>query len=90
MTNLLGNFVERIEVAKGPQSALYGRNTFGGAINYVTRQPSGEFEGDVEATLGSDGKQEFRATIGGPFGDSGFSTAWRPCRISLTAFMRMN
>ena len=57
MSNLLGNFIERIEVAKGPQSALYGRNTFGGAINYVTRKPSGEFEGEVEGIYGSDGKQ---------------------------------
>lgn len=73
MTSLLGNFIERIEVSKGPQSALYGRNTFGGAVNYVTRKPSGEFEGDAEATIGSDGKQMLRATIGGPMGDSGFS-----------------
>jgi len=73
MTTLLGNFIERIEVAKGPQSALYGRNTFGGAINFVTRKPSGEFEGDVEATVGSDGKQALRATLGGPFGDSRLS-----------------
>jgi len=73
MSNLLGNFVERIEVAKGPQSALYGRNTFGGAINYVTRKPSGEFEGEVEGTYGSDGKQAIRATIGGPFGGSNLS-----------------
>ena len=73
MTTLLGNFIERIEVAKGPQSALYGRNTFGGAINFVTRKPSGAFEGDVEATAGSDGKQALRATLGGPFGDSRLS-----------------
>jgi len=73
MSNLLGNFVERIEVAKGPQSALYGRNSFGGAINYVTRKPSGEFEGDVEGIYGSDGKGALRATIGGPFGDSSLS-----------------
>ena len=71
MNRLLGNFVERIEVAKGPQSALYGRNAFGGAVNYVTRRPGQEFEGELEATFGSDGKQEFRATIGGPIGDSG-------------------
>jgi len=73
MSNLLGNFVERIEVAKGPQSALYGRNTFGGAINYVTRKPSGVFEGEVEGIYGSDGKQSIRATVGGPFGDSRLS-----------------
>jgi len=73
MSNLLGNFIERIEVAKGPQSALYGRNTFGGAINYVTRKPSGEFEGEVEGIYGSDGKQSIRATIGGPLGEGQLS-----------------
>ncbi|MBE9550333.1 MAG: TonB-dependent receptor [Proteobacteria bacterium] len=73
MSNLLGNFIERIEVAKGPQSALYGRNTFGGAINYVTRKPSGNFEGEVEATYGNNDTQALRATLGGPIGDGGFS-----------------
>ena len=72
MTRLMGPFVERIEIAKGPQSALYGRNTFGGAINYVTRRPGDEFEGEVEASYGSDGKQDYRATFGGPIGDSNF------------------
>jgi len=73
MTTILGNFVQSIEVAKGPQSALYGRNTFGGAINYVTRQPGGEFEGEAEVQFGSDGKQVARAMFGGSFGDSNFS-----------------
>lgn len=73
MTSLLGNFISRIEIARGPQSALYGRNTFGGAVNYVTRQPSEAFEGELEATYGSHGKQVARATLGGPFGDTGFS-----------------
>ena len=45
--------VERVEVIKGPQSAFFGRNTFSGAINYVTRNPSlTEFEGKVRATAG--------------------------------------
>ena len=73
MSNLLGNFIERIEVAKGPQSALYGRNTFGGAVNYVTRKPSGVFEGEAEAIVGNEGKLSLRATLGGPIGDGRFS-----------------
>lgn len=42
--------VERIEVLKGPQGALFGRNTIGGAISVTTKAPSSEFEGDVSAS----------------------------------------
>ena len=41
------NGLERVEVIKGPQSALYGRNTYSGAINFVTRSPSEKFEGEI-------------------------------------------
>jgi len=73
MTRLLGSFIERIEIARGPQSALYGRNTFGGAINYVTKQPSDTFEGEAELSVGSDGALLTRATFGGPLGDGNWS-----------------
>jgi len=58
------NDVERVEVIKGPQSALYGRNTYSGAINFVTRGPGEEFgvrlaghfdEDEYEANLGLGG-----------------------------------
>jgi len=65
MTSLLGNFIERVEIAKGPQSVLYGRNTLSGAINYVTRKPADEFEARLEATAGSDGNYELAATASG-------------------------
>ncbi len=41
------NNLERIEVLRGPQTALYGRGTYAGAINYVTRRPGDELEGEV-------------------------------------------
>jgi iron complex outermembrane recepter protein len=47
--------VERIEVLKGPQGTLFGRNTEGGALNIVTRAPSGEFEGRVVAGISNYG-----------------------------------
>jgi outer membrane receptor protein involved in Fe transport len=47
--------MERIEVVKGPQSALYGRNAFSGAVNYVTKLPIDEFEAEVTAEVGNDG-----------------------------------
>ena len=58
--------VERIEVLKGPQGALYGRNAIGGAINIVTRQPTNEFEARVGAGGGADGEFKALALVSGP------------------------
>lgn len=44
--------IERLEVLRGPQGTLFGKNTIGGAINVVTRKPGEEMEGEVEATYG--------------------------------------
>jgi iron complex outermembrane recepter protein len=45
--------LERIEVLKGPQGTLYGRNTTGGAINYIAQKPSDSLEFGLEAEYGS-------------------------------------
>ncbi len=59
--------VERVEVIKGPQSAFFGRNTFSGAINYVTRNPSlTEFGGKVRASAGQFSQYNIAASFGGP------------------------
>ena len=63
------NELERVEVIKGPQSALYGRNTFAGAINYVTRRPTDVLSGSGEATIGDNGLYKGSASISGPLGD---------------------
>lgn len=44
--------VEQVEVIRGPQSAMFGRNTFAGAVNYITRKPTDEFEGSVKLLVG--------------------------------------
>ncbi len=59
--------LERIEVVKGPQSALYGANAFLGAINYVSKSANlEEFEGDVSLTVGTDGRFDVSGAISIP------------------------
>ncbi len=58
--------IERIEVIKGPQSALFGRSTFAGAINYITRKPTNDPQGEVTATLAEHGQAELSFNHAGP------------------------
>lgn len=62
--------IERVEVVKGPQSALYGRNSFAGAINFVTRRAPTAFEGRVSLTGGTDETYRGTLNLGGPLGDT--------------------
>ncbi len=58
---------ERVEIVKGPQSALYGRAAFGGAINYITRRPTMDWSanGSLDAAPRY-GEEEFRLGVSGP------------------------
>ena len=58
--------MEQIEVLKGPQGALYGRNAIGGAINITTRGPSDEFSGLIQVGAGNGERFEGRASLAGP------------------------
>ena len=61
--------VDRIEVLRGPQGTLYGKNTTAGAINIVTRQPSFTPEGRVEVSVGNVGLVQAKAAVSGPLVD---------------------
>jgi iron complex outermembrane receptor protein len=58
--------LDHIEVLRGPQGTLYGRNTLGGAVNIVTQKPTGEFEGYITAGAGNYGSTELRGNINLP------------------------
>jgi outer membrane receptor protein involved in Fe transport len=60
----------QVEVYRGPQSAAFGRSTFAGAINYVTRDPGDEIEGTVGVNWSDDGTQIVTGSLGGPITDT--------------------
>lgn len=58
--------VERVEILRGPQSAQFGRATFAGAVNYVTREPGDEWEGRISSRAGTSDDYKIGAWAGGP------------------------
>jgi len=62
--------VERLEVLRGPQGTLYGRNTTGGAINIVTREPSDVVRGGVDISYGNYNSLQSRGSLSGPLADN--------------------
>ena len=62
--------IQQIEVLKGPQGALYGRNAIGGAIIIHTKEPGDEFEGRVKLGYGNEISVRAQAGISGPMGDT--------------------
>ena len=68
--------VERVEVLRGPQGTLYGKNTIGGALKLVTRKPGDTLRASASLAYGSYDQIEAKASVSGPFGErSGGSLA---------------
>ncbi|MGB1141419.1 MAG: TonB-dependent receptor, partial [Halioglobus sp.] len=63
--------IERVEVLRGPQGTLYGKNTSAGAISIFTKQPSPEFEAEGEFTYDNDERSRIRGMVNVPLGESG-------------------
>ncbi|HEU4618793.1 MAG TPA: TonB-dependent receptor [Gammaproteobacteria bacterium] len=74
---LLRDFVDidRVEVLRGPQGTLYGRDSTGGAIRIYTKQPTDEFGFDVNMTVGSFDRRDVRASLDLPITDN-FKSRW--------------
>ncbi len=66
--------VERVEVLKGPQGTLFGRNTIGGAISITTQKPHEELSGKMSATYGQDNRINLKASVNLPISDNFYSS----------------
>ncbi len=77
---------QRVEILRGPQGTLYGRNATGGSINYVTKKPTDELEGELDLTVGDYDWLRTRGVINLPLGDRARSrlVAFRETRDGYT------
>ncbi|WP_020208635.1 TonB-dependent receptor [Gilvimarinus chinensis] len=62
--------VERVEVLRGPQGTLFGRNTSAGLVHHITNDPTETFEADASVQLGSYNQRIFEGAVSGPLSDS--------------------
>ncbi|MFQ5743977.1 MAG: TonB-dependent receptor plug domain-containing protein [Acidobacteriota bacterium] len=75
LAHLPASQVERIEIVRGPQSALYGSEALGGVINVITRKGTGPVSGGIEGEGGSFGTGQVQAWVGGSRGELDYSAS---------------
>src|SRR3546814_13298490 len=88
---------ELVEVLRGPQGTLYGKNAVGGVVNIITRQPTNELDGYFLAELGGLGRRQFEGAVSAPIIEdklsariAGFSLPTRGAYQNLTTGEREN
>ena len=86
---ILENFdLERMEVLRGPQGTLFGKNTIGGAINIIRTTPTREWGAKVQGTWGDFGRQDVRGVFNAPLNEDGglksLPPSWKAMATSRT------
>ncbi|WP_317932357.1 TonB-dependent receptor [Halioxenophilus sp. WMMB6] len=80
--------MERIEILRGPQGTLYGRNTMGGAVNFVTQKPTDQFEGKLVANYGRYGQQDLKGVFNIPLVPASSTVGALNMRVSAATINR--
>ena len=75
--------IDHVEVLKGPQSTFFGRNTFGGAINFITLPPSNDLQEKVDVSYSGRGSSNVTGTVEGPIVSDTLDA-----RLSLSSYMK--
>ena len=85
---VLENFdMERVEVLRGPQGTLFGRNTVGGVVHVIRSRPTGELGGRFKATAGEDGQREFRGVLNFPLIEDKLAGKFFVTKLDLDGYL---
>ena len=79
--------VDRVEVLRGPQGTMFGRDSTGGAIRMWTARPTEEFGGKITATAGSNDRLDVKASVDVPFSDN-VRSKWTAAQLNRDGYIR--
>lgn len=80
--------IDRVEVLRGPQGTLYGKNTTGGAVNIITARPADEFGARLTGTMGSFGRRDIKAAVDVPLSDT-IKTKFTAVSLNTDGFVNL-